>query len=74
MKKPIIVLFMLAAFLSAGCTGDKAAELYDTAQFEELQNNREHAMQLYSEVVKKYPESEHAKKAKQKLSELRKEN
>jgi TolA-binding protein len=50
--------------------GNRAAELFETAQFEEVQNNQEHAKQLYSEIIAKYPESEYAKKAKERLSEL----
>jgi TolA-binding protein len=54
----------------SGCSGNRAAELFETAQFEEVQNNQEHAKQLYSEIIAKYPESEYAKKAKERLSEL----
>jgi outer membrane protein assembly factor BamD (BamD/ComL family) len=58
----------------SGCSGNKAAELYETAQFEELQNNREHALQLYQEIIKKYPDSEYAKKAGEKISVMEKDN
>ena len=47
----------------SGCS-DKAAGLYDVAQFEELQKNKKHATELYEEIIKKYPDSEYAKKAK----------
>lgn len=49
------------------------AELYDTAQFEELQKNKKHAAELYEEIIKKYPDSEYAKKAKERLSKLKEE-
>jgi hypothetical protein len=55
----------------AGCGGDKAEELFGTAQFEEKQNNQEHARQLYEEIVKDYPTSETAKKAAERLSQLK---
>jgi len=61
------VMFFLA---TAGCSGGGAAELYQTAQFEEKQNNREHAAKLYSEIIKKYPDSEQAAKAKAELQRL----
>jgi outer membrane protein assembly factor BamD (BamD/ComL family) len=48
----------------------KCRIIFETAQFEEVQNNQEHAKQLYSEIIAKYPESEYAKKAKERLSEL----
>ena len=53
------------------CTDNRAGELYETAQFEELQQNAEHATQLYEEIVNKYPESEFAVKAKDRLAELK---
>jgi len=37
-----------------------------------LQKNREHAQQLYEDILKKYPQSEYAKKAETRLSELKK--
>ena len=36
--------------LLAGC-GDKAKNLFDTAQLEEKQNNRPHATKLYRQIV-----------------------
>jgi outer membrane protein assembly factor BamD (BamD/ComL family) len=55
-----------------GCAGDKGQELYETAQFEEKQHNREHAVQLYGEIVAKYPNSPVAARAKERLAELTK--
>jgi TolA-binding protein len=67
----MIVLFAVA--MLAGCTsGDKkAAELLDTAGFEEKQNNFEHATKLYDEILNKYPGSEAAKAAATRLSALK---
>ena len=61
------ICFVMFVF---SCSGDPA-ELYDTAQFEEKQNNREHAGRLYEEIVKKYPDSPVAAKAKERLAVLR---
>jgi len=55
----------------SGCSGNNAPELFETAKFEELQNNRDHAIQLYEEIIKKYPGSEFADKAKERLRELK---
>lgn len=65
----VTMLFGLTLVLSA-CSSDSAKELFETAKFEELQNNKEHAKELYEEVVKKYPRSEYAKKAEERLSAL----
>jgi flagellar basal body L-ring protein FlgH len=42
--------------LLAGC-GNKAKDLYDTAQLEEKQNNRPHATKLYRQIAEEYPDS-----------------
>ncbi len=65
----LIVMIMLALALSS-CSGDGAEQLYDTANLEEIQDNREHARKLYQEIIDKYPESEYAKRAKERLSGL----
>jgi TolA-binding protein len=44
--------------------------LYNNAQFEELQNNHEHARKLYKEIIKKHPDSEFALKASERLEQL----
>ena len=71
MKYSILIFFLILAFLLPGCSGNKAAELYDTAGFEELQNNREHALRLYKEIIEKYPDSDYAGKAEERISQLR---
>ena len=42
--------------LLVGC-GDKAKDLYDTAQLEEKQFNKPHATKLYRQIVEEYPDS-----------------
>jgi TolA-binding protein len=67
-----IMLVMVAALLS-GCTSGekKAAELLETARFEEKQNNFEHAIRLYDEILKKYPASPAARDAAARVEELK---
>jgi TolA-binding protein len=64
-------LFVCLFLLLMGC-GDKAKDLYDTAQFEEKQNNRPHATKLYRQIVENYPDSPFANQAKTRLAELEK--
>ena len=71
MRCLILILFLILAFILPGCSGNKAAELFDTAGFEELQNNREHALSLYKEIIEKYPDSDYAGKAEERISQLR---
>ena len=65
-----VLLFIAGIFFSA-CSGEKkAADLYETATFEELQTNTPHARQLYQEIIEKYPDTETALKARQALARL----
>ena len=57
--------------LLMGC-GDRAKDLFDTAQLEEKQNNRPHATKLYRRIVEEYPDSPYAHQAKSRLAELEK--
>jgi outer membrane protein assembly factor BamD (BamD/ComL family) len=69
--KTFIVILALSLTLPA-CSGNKASELYETAKFEELQNNREHAVQLYEQIIDGYPSSDYAVKAKDRINAIRK--
>ena len=60
----------MSIITASSCAGNQAEELFKTAQFEELQKNREHARQLYGEIIRKYPGSEYAKKAEDRLADL----
>jgi hypothetical protein len=71
MKYFILIFVLIPAFILPGCSGNKAAELYDTAVFEELQNNREHSFRLYKEIIEKYPDSDYAGKAEERIYRLR---
>ncbi len=46
---------MILALAFSSCSEKKAKEIFEVAQFEELQKNQEHAVQLYEEIIKKYP-------------------
>lgn len=70
MKQIIIILFMFFLICVCGCSENKAKELFETAKFEELQNNPEHARQLYREILDKYPDSEVAAAAKEQIDKL----
>jgi type III secretory pathway component EscR len=64
----LLLSLLICAPVLLSCTAENAKELYKTAEFEELQNNQDHANKLYNEIVTKYPESEYAEKARKKLS------
>ena len=70
MKQAVVVLMMLAMFAFMGCTGNSAAELFETAELEMLQKNHAHAVLLYREIVNKHPESKYAQKARERLKAL----
>jgi len=66
-----IFLTCCVVVLLAGC-GDKAKDIYETAQFEEKQFNKAHATKLYRQIVEQYPDSSYAGLAKTRLTELEK--
>lgn len=67
MKRLVHVMMIAAALALFGCTGESAEQLMDTARLEELQNNPEHARQLYQEIVEKHPNSKQAEEARKRL-------
>lgn len=67
---PLICTCAISLVL-VGCTGDRAQELFETAQLEEKQNNQAHARELYEQIVNQYPSSEVAKKAAERLARLK---
>ncbi len=67
-----VALALMLALPLAGC-GDGAEEMFETAQFEEVQNNREHARKLYNRILRDHPDSPFATKAKERLAALEQE-
>jgi len=70
-KRFILILVIIAGLSIAGCSGNNAKELFETAQLEELQNNRDHAIKLYREIIEKDPECEYARQARKRLDALK---
>lgn len=69
MKQIIGCLLLLLSLTVLGC-GDPAKEWFETAQLEELQNSHDHACKLYKRILEKYPESEYAPKAEERLAAI----
>ena len=74
MKKLIVILLFIFCTALTACTGNEGEQQLEIAQLEEKQNNIEHALKLYEEVVRKYPDSPNAKIAQERLDVLRKDN
>jgi outer membrane protein assembly factor BamD (BamD/ComL family) len=70
MKQTTILAAALLVTSLFGCSDKDAEELYKTAQFEERQNNVQHAKDLYQEITTKYPSSDYAKDAQARLTIL----
>jgi outer membrane protein assembly factor BamD (BamD/ComL family) len=66
MKRIVLAAVLIITF-TLGCSDKRAEELYMTAQFEERQNNLQHAKELYRELTEEYPDSEYAKDAAARL-------
>jgi TolA-binding protein len=60
----------LGLLLVLGCS-DKAKDLFETAVFEENQNNVAHAKQIYEELIRLHPSSKQAELAKARLADLK---
>jgi hypothetical protein len=68
MRTQLLSLILVASL--AGCMRSGAAELMETAKFEELQQNVPHARELYQRIVAEYPDSPEAKVARDRLAAL----
>ena len=60
---------ILLGLMLAACGGG-AAQMLETAKFEELQRNTTHARELYQEILRKYPNAPEATTAKERLAAL----
>ena len=71
MKFAVLIPLVTLTLALSGCSPEKkAAELLDTARFEEKQSDREHAIKLYEEIMRRYPKSKAAVAASQRLEAL----
>ncbi|WP_447968553.1 hypothetical protein [Nitrospira sp. M1] len=74
MSHGITKWFRLGIFLGVlglwGC-GEDPQQLFETAQFEEQQGNRPHAIQLYEQIIQMDANSELAQKAKERIGKLK---
>ncbi len=66
-----LILCAFGFMLLLSCSGDKAKEMLETAEFEERQMNLPHAKQLYEDVIRLYPTSKEAAKAQARLAALK---
>jgi hypothetical protein len=71
--RSLVCAALVGAALLGGCRKNSAQQQFETAQFEELQQNREHARQLYEAIIRDAPDSEYAAKARERLAALDKE-
>jgi pimeloyl-ACP methyl ester carboxylesterase len=69
-----LLLFLIFIFLlfTCACSDKKAQEMLDLAQFEELQMNDTHALEIYRDIIKRFPETEAAKTAALKIKGIEK--
>ncbi|MCG3775209.1 MAG: hypothetical protein JW395_2039 [Nitrospira sp.] len=64
------LILCVFCFMLLSCSGDKAKEMLETAEFEERQMNLPHAKQLYEDVIRLYPTSKEATTAQARLAAL----
>ncbi len=57
--------------VASACGSDDAAQLLETAQFEERQNNQTHAKELYEDIIRRYTSSPAADQARARLAQLK---
>ena len=70
MKTARLVLCALCLTVLFGCS-DKAKELLETAAFEESQSNFSHALEIYQELARTYPESKEGEIARARIVDLK---
>lgn len=67
----LVTMLLLCTLALSACSVDrKAAELFETARFEEKQHNVEHAVKLYEQIIKEFPNSKSASEARTRLDDL----
>ena len=64
-------MIALIGILFCACSAEKKArEIFEIAEFEEVQFNETHARELYQKILDKYPDTETASRARQALLRL----
>jgi len=69
MKRFITTCLLGFALALIGCS-DPAEELYETARFEEVQNNQALARKAYEKIIRDHPDSPYAAKATERLAAI----
>ncbi|MFZ3048065.1 MAG: hypothetical protein WA151_19285 [Desulfatirhabdiaceae bacterium] len=72
MKNLFLTLMFITAIGVSACSGNSAQDILDTAKLEEKQNNPEHAIKLYEEIIQKHPNTPVAKEAQDRLAAIKK--
>jgi len=70
MNTGTIWILLIVLLTGSACGPDQAAQLLETAQFEERQNNKSHAKELYEDIIHRYPDSPAAQTARTRLAQL----
>lgn len=70
MKHLILGGLLLVAPILWGCSDRTPIELLETARLEEKQHNPEHAAALYREIISRFPDSDAAKTAAERLAAM----
>jgi hypothetical protein len=63
-------LLLSGALVLGGCSGGGAGDLLSTAELEEVQNSPERAREIYEEILRRYPDSAEAARARERLAAL----
>jgi hypothetical protein len=69
-RAAVAAVLLASSLAVASCSGSGPADLLSTAQLEEVQDNPEHARELYAEIVRRYPDSAESAKARERLAAL----
>lgn len=69
-SKMLMFLLVWVALVGVIGCGEDPKQLFETAQFEEKQNNQAHARELYERIIQTHPASKWANKAKARLGEM----
>lgn len=69
----ILLGLFLTFVIACGKSEDQAEALFSVGQLEEKQFNPKHASELYQEVIKKYPDTNWAEKAQERIKEIKRQ-